>query len=164
MKALSMITSLMIVLSAPSAAFASSVKPHIPKHSEHFKMDRKQELFRLVRTYTPEKTHEWEAAIKKREELKGKLHQNYKKDRNELAGLRKQWKEQNLSEEAIRKNTREWRESKHKGHPQHPDRKRVLQDLKRALKDKDEASIKESLNSMLKRVQSRNRELEQRVK
>ncbi|WP_338778161.1 hypothetical protein [Metabacillus sp. FJAT-52054] len=163
MKSWLLLAGLVIMVSAPNLAFAASEKQPVPNHSKHFKKDRKQELLRLVKTYTPEKTREWETALQRRKELKEKQHQNYEKDRNELAGLRKQWKEQKLPDEIIRKNSREWRDSKHKGH-HHPDRKRVLQDLKHALKEKDETSIKESLNSMLKRVQNRNKELEKRLK
>ncbi|MGD6817348.1 hypothetical protein ACQCVE_09815 [Metabacillus sp. 113a] len=162
MKNMWLLIGLVLALCLPGFVSAAQGGEEGLRQHERFKSQKQQELMGLVRTYTPEKVREWEAALKERDRIKQKLHKDYKKDRMELLELKKSWKEQNLSDAEIRRNVQAWRKSKQEIGGHHRDRKKAAQELKHAIERRDEGEIKQSLNDMLKRIQRRNTELEKR--
>ncbi|AZB44253.1 hypothetical protein CEF21_19225 [Bacillus sp. FJAT-42376] len=117
----------------------------------------------LVKTYTPEKGGEWEAALKERRELRVKLHQKFEEDRQELSMLKKHLKDKNQSKDEVERKMREWRSSRRNTHPQPRDKKQLVIELRRVLNAKDEAEIKNSLNRMLITIKNRNEEIRKRL-
>ncbi|MTH53831.1 hypothetical protein GKZ89_10485 [Bacillus mangrovi] len=116
---------------------ASAVTADLNQQYGTFKKEREQKLLQIVKTYTPEKVREWEAALKKRSELKEKLPQRCRE------------------------------KHKNRPKMNHPDRSvngegrgRSGADWQETLRSKDQQAMKDKLGRLLSRIQQHNTKMQ----
>ncbi|MGD7006646.1 hypothetical protein [Metabacillus sp. 84] len=159
-----------MMLAIPAMAFASESsempKQEFSNEESAGKKDRQQLKKRadeIVKEYAPEKQEEFKEAAEENKRLTKQLRSGQEEQLNRKERLQakvKDWKTQGLSDQEIKEKVSAFKE---KRKANRSSRKESAEDLRTAIKNKDEALIKKLLDEKLKSMQDRNEKLEKRL-